>query len=175
MRRLSLALAGVALAAACANTPARPQDPFPSLAQAEVRAVTATGTHRFKVWIAADDASRTRGLMFIRELAPDRGMLFVFEFPQEAAFWMKDTYLALDLVFIDAAGVVRNIAPDARPFSLAPIESDGPVIAVLELNAGTARRIGLAPGDRIHLPSLRTTWTWPRAADRSMAPWSAPE
>jgi uncharacterized membrane protein (UPF0127 family) len=175
MRRLSLALAGVALAAACGNTPARPQDPFPSLAQAEVRAVTATGTHGFKVWIAADDASRARGLMFVRELAPDRGMLFVFEFPQEAAFWMKDTYLALDLVFIDAAGVVVNIAPDARPFSLMPIESDRPVIAVLEVPAGTARRIGLAPGDRIHLPSLPTTWTPPRAADRPSPARPAPQ
>jgi uncharacterized membrane protein (UPF0127 family) len=159
MRRLSLALAGAALVTACASTPARPQDPLPALAQAEVRAVTGTGTHHFKVWIAADDRSRARGLMFVRELPPDRGMLFLFEYPQEAAFWMKDTYLSLDLVFIDATGMVLNIAPDARPFSLEPILSDGPVIAVLELSAGTARRIGLAPGDRIHLPSLPTTWT----------------
>jgi uncharacterized membrane protein (UPF0127 family) len=87
----------------------------------------------------------------------DRGMLFIFQVPQPAAFWMKDTYLSLDLIFIDPRGRVLNIARDARPFSLTPIESDGPVIAVLELAAGTAERIGLEPGDRIELPSLRTT------------------
>jgi uncharacterized membrane protein (UPF0127 family) len=160
MMRLARLFAGVALVAACASTPAAPgRDLFPALPQAEIQAVTASGTHRFLVWIAADDRSRQRGLMFVRELPGDRGMLFLFEHPQEAAFWMKDTYLSLDLVFIEPAGSVVNIAPDARPFSLDPISSDGPVIAVLEVPAGTARRIGLAPGDRISLPTLRTTGT----------------
>jgi hypothetical protein len=70
---------------------------------------------------------------------------------------MKNTYLSLDLIFIDPRGRVLNIARNARPFSLSPIESDGPIIAVLELSAGTASRIGLAPGDRIEVPGLRTT------------------
>ena len=86
--------------------------------------------------------------MFVRELPPDRGMLFLFEFPQEVAFWMKDTVLSLDLVFIDPAGKVLNIAANARPYSLDPIESRGRAIAVLEVVAGTARTIGLKPGDR---------------------------
>jgi len=157
MKWVALYLAGAALAVACANTPALTSNPFPSLPQAEIEVATAGGAHRFRVWIAADDRSRTRGLMFVREMPADRGMLFIFQVPQPAAFWMKDTYLSLDLIFIDPLGRVLNIARDARPFSLTPIESDGSVIAVLELSAGTAKRIGLAPGDRIELPSLRTT------------------
>ena len=64
--------------------------------------------------------------MFVRELPPDRGMLFLFEFPQEVAFWMKDTVLSLDLIFIDPAGKVLNVAANAKPYSLDPIESAGP-------------------------------------------------
>lgn len=157
MRRAALYLAAAALAVACANTPAPTPDPFPALPQAEIEVATAGGAHRFRVWIADDDRSRTRGLMFVREMPTDRGMLFIFQVPQPAAFWMKDTFLSLDLIFIDPRGRVLNIARDARPFSLTPIESDGPVIAVLELSAGTAARIGLAPGDHVELPGLRTT------------------
>ena len=157
MKLAAPCLAVAALLAACANTPAPPADPFPRLPQAEVEVGTATGTHRFRVWIAADDRSRTRGLMFVRDLSADRGMLFLFQVPQPAAFWMKDTYVPLDLVFIDPAGRVLNIRRDAQPFSTVPLLSDGPVIAVLEVVAGTAARIGLVPGDRVRLPTLRTT------------------
>ena len=157
MRILALLAAGAAFLASCADTSGEYPASFAMLEQAEVRAETASGTHRFKVWVAADDPSRQQGLMFVRELPRDRGMLFVFDAPQQAAFWMKDTYLSLDLVFIDPAGEVANIAPNARPESLDPIFSRGPVIAVLEVPAGTARRIHLAPGDRVGLPTLRTT------------------
>lgn len=125
---------------------------FPDLPKSEVQAVTATGAHRFQVWIAADDRSRTRGLMHVRELPPDHGMLFVFDAPQVAAFWMKNTHVALDLVFINSDGVVVNVARDAEPMSLDPIESAGPILAVLELEAGTTRRIGLSAGGRIVHP-----------------------
>jgi uncharacterized membrane protein (UPF0127 family) len=167
MNRAALYLAAAALAAACANSPASTPDPFPALPQAEIEVATAGGIHRFRVWIAADGRSRARGLMFVREMPADRGMLFLFEVPEPAIFWMKNTYLSLDLVFVDPLGRVLNIARDARPFSLAPIESDGAVIAVLEVLAGTAERIGLAPGDRIELPSLRTT--------SGPSPWSGGE
>ncbi len=157
MRGLAGLAACAVLICSCASTLAPSSPRFLGLRQAEIQAVTASGTHRFVVWIAADDESRERGLMFVRELAPDRGMLFLFDFPQEVAFWMKDTYLPLDLVFIDPAGEVLRVAANAKPLSLDPIESGGKVVAVLEVLAGTARSIGLAPSDRISLPSLRTT------------------
>ncbi len=157
MRPLAPLMACAALLVACANMPAPSPPQFPALRQTEIQAVTASGMHRFVVWIAADDESRERGLMFVRELAPDQGMLFLFDFPQEVAFWMKDTVLPLDLIFIDPAGKVLRIAANAKPFSLDPIESVGKVVAVLEVTAGTARRIGLSPSDRISLPGLRTT------------------
>ena len=76
---------------------------------------TSTGVHEFSVWIAADDESRWRGLMYVRELPPDRGMLFVFERPQVVAVWMKDALLlSLDLVFVDPHGRVLNIAAHAE-------------------------------------------------------------
>jgi uncharacterized membrane protein (UPF0127 family) len=159
MRRLSPLFACAALVAACASTPARTPALFPTLEQARVTVTTSTGVHEFGVWIAADDESRERGLMYVRELPPDRGMLFVFERPQALAFWMKDTYLSLDLIFIDPSGRVLNIAAYARPHSLDPIRSEGDAIAVLEVLGGTARAIGLQPGDRLNLPTLRTTGT----------------
>jgi len=157
MRRLSPLFACAVLVAACASTPARTPALFPNLEQARVQVTTSTGVHEFSVWIAADDESRWRGLMYVRELPPDRGMLFVFERPQALAFWMKDTYLSLDLIFIDPAGRVLNIAAHAKPQSLNPIRSEGDAIAVLEVLAGTARAIGLQPGDRLNLPTLQTT------------------
>jgi len=157
MKPLHLLLAMSALVVACASASGTSPLPFPNLPQSEVEAVTRTGTHRFKVWIAADDRSRTQGLMRVRELLPDQGMLFLFERPQPLAFWMKDTWLSLDLVFIGPDGAILNVAANARPLSLEPIESDGPAVAVLEVLAGTARKIDLRPGDRIALPTLRTT------------------
>ena len=157
MRRFAPLFAVAALVTACAGTLASAPALFPSLDQARVTVTTASGEHEFAVWIAADDRSREQGLMYIRELPPDRGMLFLFERPQRVAFWMKDTYLSLDLIFIDPAGRVLNVAADAKPLSLTPIQSRGDAIAVLEVIAGTARRIGLEPGDRINLPTLRTT------------------
>lgn len=153
MRRFAPLVAAAALGVACAGTPAR----FASLEEARVTVTTASGTHAFVVWIAADEASRERGLMHVRELPPDRGMLFLFDRPQPLAFWMKDTVLSLDLVFVDAAGRVLNVANHAEPLSLAPIRSQGDALAVLEVVAGTARNIGLKPGDRLALPTLRTT------------------
>jgi uncharacterized membrane protein (UPF0127 family) len=150
MRAPRAQFAGVALAAFCltalaADLPGH----FAALQQAEVSVVTTRGTHRFTVWIASDELSRERGLMNVHALAADRGMLFLFERPRFASFWMKDTYISLDLVFIDTRGVVANIASNAEPLSLDPIESVAPVGSVLELPAGTAARIGLRPGDTV--------------------------
>jgi uncharacterized protein len=131
-----------------------PPDPFPGLPRSELQVVADSGTHTFQVWIAADDQSRARGLMHVLDLPAGHGMLFLFEQPHFAAFWMKNTYLSLDLIFIRADGVVVNVAPDAEPLSLQPIESAAPVKAVLEVLAGTANKIGLQPGDRIRHPAF---------------------
>lgn len=124
------------------------------LPRSEVQVVTASGTHHFKVWIAADEWSRARGLMDVRKLLPDEGMLFLFEQTRYVAFWMKDTPLSLDVIFIRADGVIVNIAENTRPLTIDTIPSAAPVKAVLELLAGTAARLGLTAGDRIVHPAL---------------------
>jgi len=81
-------------------------------------------------------------------------MLFLFQRPVPASFWMKNTYVSLDIIFIAPDGIVVNIAHDTQPLSLAPIQSDAPVTAVLELAAGTAARIGLVAGNQVRSPAL---------------------
>ncbi len=132
----------------------RPPAPLRDLPQSRLQVVTDSGMHRFTVWVAADDASRERGLMFVQALPPKQGLLFLFDSPRIAAFWMKDTYLALDLIFIAEDGRVVNIIAGTQPQSLEPLWSAGPVKAALEVVAGTAARIGLKPGDRIRHPAL---------------------
>jgi uncharacterized membrane protein (UPF0127 family) len=129
-------------------------DPFPGLPRSELQIATDAGSHSFQVWIAADDRSRTRGLMNVRALPADHGMLFLFEGPRFLSFWMKDTYLSLDLIFIDADGVVVNVARNMMAHSLEPIVSTAPAKAVLEILAGSADRLGLQPGDRIRHPAF---------------------
>lgn len=90
--------------------------------------------------------------MYRRGMQPDHGMLFDFEREQMVAFWMKNTPLPLDMLFIDDAGTVVQVSPDAVPYSEMPIPSAQPVRAVLELNAGTARRLGIAPGAKVEHP-----------------------
>jgi uncharacterized membrane protein (UPF0127 family) len=111
--------------------------------------VTSSGTHQFSVEVMRTDEQRARGLMHRRFMAQDRGMLFDFKREEPVAMWMKNTYLSLDMVFIDKSGKVVNVAENTEPLSERIVPSSGPVLAVLELNAGTARRIGLKPGDRL--------------------------
>jgi uncharacterized membrane protein (UPF0127 family) len=134
-------------------------------AQAEARAATAktepltivtkTGPKRFDVEVMRDDASRARGLMFRRHMAPEHGMLFDFEHDEPVTMWMKNTYLPLDMVFIQRDGTVSRVAADTEPLSTAIIASGTPVLAVLELNAGTAAKLGIQPGDRIEHPLFK--------------------
>ncbi len=117
---------------------------------------TADGTlHRFTVEIAATPEEQQIGLMFRKEMAPDHGMLFEFAMPRRARFWMKNTYLPLDLLFIRSNGRIANIA-QGEPLRLDGIESRGRVAAVLELNAGTAARLGIKAGDRVRHPFFGT-------------------
>ena len=116
---------------------------------------TATGTHDFQVEIARDEASRARGLMDRRFMPADHGMLFEFDREAPESFWMKDTYIPLDMIFISRAGVVTNIAANAEPLSERAIPSGPPCMAVLELNGGAAARIGLKVGDRLRHPFFK--------------------
>jgi uncharacterized membrane protein (UPF0127 family) len=113
------------------------------------------GTHEFTIEIARTPQEQGLGLMHRRELAPDFAMLFPFVEAREASFWMRDTYVSLDMVFIAEDGIVHRIERDTEPLSLRSVHSRGPVIAVLEFVAGTADRIGLEPGDRVIHPDLQ--------------------
>lgn len=108
--------------------------------------------HRFTVELANTTAQREKGLMFRKSLAPDAGMLFDFKEPQVVAFWMRNTFIPLDMLFINAKGRIVRIAERVVPLSDAPISSGEPVRAVLELNGGTAARLKLRPGDVVIHP-----------------------
>ena len=111
--------------------------------------------HRFTVEIADNDERRTLGLMHRRQMAADAGMLFDFKRDGQVSMWMRNTVLPLDMLFVDRDGIVRKIHQRAVPFSETVISSDAPVRAVLELNGGTASRLGLKPGDRLDHPMFR--------------------
>ena len=124
-------------------------------ASGTVQIDTASGKHTFRVELVRSREDMQKGLMFRRTLAEDRGMLFDFQTPQQISMWMKNTYLSLDMLFIRADGTIARIAADTEPLSTAIIASGEPVLAVLELNAGTAAKLGLRSGDRVEHPLFR--------------------
>lgn len=105
--------------------------------------------HRYKVEVAQTPAQQAHGMMFRTGMPPMTGMIFPMKPPRAASFWMENTLIPLDLVFIGADGKVRNIIAEAVPRSQAPLSSLGPVAAVLELKGGETARIGLKPGDSV--------------------------
>jgi uncharacterized membrane protein (UPF0127 family) len=115
---------------------------------------SADSKHHFAVELATKLDQQEQGLMFRRTLAPDAGMLFLYDSDHEIQMWMKNTLIPLDMIFIRADGTISHIAERAVPQSLAIIGSDGPARAVLEVNGGTAARLGLKPGDRVIYPGL---------------------
>ena len=117
--------------------------------------VTATGEHAFSVEIAATPETRERGLMYRRFMPMDRGMLFEFDRDGPVAFWMKNTLIPLDIVFIARDGRVTRIADRAEPLSETPIPSGRPCAAALELNGGVAAAIGLKTGDAVRHPFFK--------------------
>ena len=125
---------------------------FAQLAVTPLTVKTDEATHAFTVEIADTEDAIREGLMFRESLAPDAGMLFDFQKPRIVSMWMKDTYLPLDMIFIDADGVILNIVEHTVPQSLVPIVSKGEALAVLEVNAGTAGRLGVKAGDRVRHP-----------------------
>jgi hypothetical protein len=110
---------------------------------------TAKETHRFSIEVARTPEQQQLGLMFRNKLEPDAGMLFLYPQPQRIAMWMKNTLIPLDMVFIGADGRIVNIAERSVPLSTAPIYSSDLAVGVLEVNGGTAARLGIRPGDTV--------------------------
>lgn len=110
---------------------------------------TARATHRFTVEVARTADQQARGLMFRSALAPDVGMIFPMNPPRVASFWMKNTLIPLDMIFVRADGTIARIAAQTVPYSLDPVESGEPVAAVLELAGGRAAELGIAEDDRV--------------------------
>jgi uncharacterized protein len=117
--------------------------------QDTIEIVTRTGVHAFTVELATNTAERAVGLMYRKELPEGRGMLFDFHDDQPVQFWMHNTYISLDMIFIASDGRVVRVAENAKPMSDDLIPSGRPVRAVLEVIAGTARKFGIAPGDHV--------------------------
>lgn len=117
--------------------------------------VTETGKYVFDVEIADRDDTRARGLMFRTSLGPREGMLFVYDAEQHISMWMRNTYIPLDMIFIARDGTVRRIEENTETFSERVIESGGRVLAVLEVNAGTAAALKLKPGDKVMHPRFK--------------------
>jgi uncharacterized protein len=112
----------------------------------------ADGQFEFLVELAVSPAQRSQGLMFRERLEEDRGMLFDFGRPQRASMWMRNTYVPLDMLFIDEEGQITQIAANTEPLSDAVIASREPVRAVLELRGGVSAKLGIEPGDRVIHP-----------------------
>jgi uncharacterized membrane protein (UPF0127 family) len=110
---------------------------------------TATGVHRFKVEVAATFEEQEKGLMFRTAMGADEGMIFPMDPPRRTAFWMRNTVIGLDIIFIGADHRVLNVATNALPYDETPLPSAGNAAGVLELNAGRAAQIGLKPGDKV--------------------------
>lgn len=140
-RRTLLAGLGVGV---CASAPALAA---PKLETVEI--VTMRGRQRFQVEIAATKAEQERGLMFRKSLAPDRGMLFTYKQPTRVAYWMRNTLIPLDIIYIAPSGKILSIARNARPLDETPLASGGAILGVLELAGGRAAQLGILPGDRV--------------------------
>jgi len=114
-----------------------------------VEIVSDRGRSRFQVEIAVTPAEQARGLMFRKSLAPDRGMLFIYKRPQPVAYWMRNTLIPLDILYIRPDGRILSIVRNARPHDETPLPSGGLVLGVLEIAGGRAAQLGVLPGDRV--------------------------
>ena len=119
------------------------------LEQVQLTIASSGKKHRFTVEVARTPEEQAQGLMFRQSLDPDRGMIFPFDPPRDASFWMKNTLIPLDMVFIRADGSIANIAANTVPLSLQPVSSEGEVAAVLEIAGGRSAELGIRPGDKV--------------------------
>ena len=146
VRTLAAAAFSIALVWAFAGAPATAVD------TQNLEIVSKAGVYPFAVEIAANDEERARGLMNRKELAEGRGMLFDFNRDQPVEFWMHNTYISLDIIFIRGDGRILRIAESAEPLSDKLIPSGGPVRGVLEVIGGTSKKLGIVAGDRVAHP-----------------------
>ena len=132
-------------------TPAAFEQARATGAAASICILTETGSvlARFSVELADEDAERAQGLMGRTALGPGAGMLFLYPAPREVAFWMRNTLIPLDMLFIDAGGTVARIHANAQPLNETPIPSGSPALMVLEIAGGQAERLGITPGMRL--------------------------
>ncbi len=112
------------------------------------------GTARFRIEVADDREERAQGLMHRESMATTAGMLFVYERPQAVAFWMRNTLIPLDMIFIDETGLVQHIHENAVPLDETPIPGGQNIQFVLEINGGMASRLGITEGSEIRHPSV---------------------
>jgi len=122
----------------------------PALSTTTITIDTARGPHAFRMEMALDPKSQERGLMFRKSMNPNAGMLFDFHQEVMVAFWMKNTLIPLDMLFVRQDGTISTIAANAVPMSMAEIGSAEPIRAVIEINAGRAAALGIAPGAKVH-------------------------
>jgi len=151
--RLAFGLVWLALAAA----PAEAQQGLATFNRDNLVLARADGTEQaFAVELALTPRQQAQGLMYRQSLAPDAGMLFVYRSARLVTMWMKNTVIPLDMLFIAEDGEIVKVVERTVPFSLATISSNEPVRAVLEVNGGTVKRLGIRPGDRVIHPTFET-------------------
>ena len=132
----------------------RDAEPLTNFPTSQLQIASGGTLHRFRVWIADTPMRRSQGLMFVRELEADRGMLFVSYPARFVYFWMQNTYVSLDLLFVAPDGRIVGMIESAIPLSTDWMESPAPVAGVLEVPGGTAGRLGIKVGDRVLHPSF---------------------
>ena len=119
------------------------------LEQVTLCVTSASKTHKFTVEAARTSVEQAKGLMFRTELRDNAGMIFPFAEPRVASFWMKNTVIPLDIIFVRANGTIESIADNTVPYSTTPVVSGEPVTAVLELRGGLAAELGIVAGDKV--------------------------
>ncbi len=123
--------------------------PVSGLPVVPLKVTSGSKVHQFRVELARTPQEQAKGLMFRTEMGVDEGMIFPFDPPRGASFWMRNTVIPLDLIFVAPDGRISNIAANAIPYDETPLTSNGEARAVLELNGGRAAQLGIKPGDRV--------------------------
>ena len=120
------------------------------------------GQARFSIELADDEAERAKGLMFRESMAKNAGMLFMYPAPKPVAFWMKNTVIPLDMIFLDKTGTVTRVHSMAKPYDTSPIFGGDDVLAVLEINGGLAEALGITEGSEMQYPAFESDLAaWP--------------